>query len=104
MAVNKKLFLSAIDWYVRGIAQDKQDAFYVSNPDYSLLHVLRAEIESEKEMRDSAKIKLLKLILNRYQDHLDQLREKPWIRQDVVQEQLNDLVLLAQIDMVDVRK
>jgi hypothetical protein len=104
VAENKKLFLSAIDWYVRDVAQDKQDAFYVNNPDYSLLHALRAEIESEKVMRDSAKIKLLKVILNRYQNHLDQLRGKLWIRQDVVQGELDDLALLAQIDMVDVRK
>lgn len=96
--------MSAIDWYVRGVSQDKQDAFYVSNPDYSLLHILRAEIESEKEMRDGTKIGLLKKILNGYQNHLDQLREKPWIRQDVVQGELDDLALLAQIDMVDVRK
>ena len=105
VVANKRLFLSAIDWYVRGLVQEnKQDAFYVNNPDYSLVHLLRVKIKSMQELSDSKETKLLKLILNQYQAHLGQLIEKPWIRQDVVDRELGDLALLAEIDMVEPRK
>jgi hypothetical protein len=105
VADHRKLFLDAIDWYVRSLVQEnKQDGFYLDNPDYSLLHLLRKRVESAKELRDSSETKLLKLILNQYQGHLDSLKLKPWIRQDAVQRELDELSVLAQIDMVNARK
>ena len=97
VAQYKKLFLTAIHWYTREQADtDKKTESYLQDREYSHLVGLKEIVEKGKELPSGQLITLLESILNDYLPHLRKLKEKPWIKQEAIEEQINQLKELSR--------
>jgi len=105
----RKLFLDAVNWYSRILVEDlteskKRFVSYVSDPDYSLLLDLKKKIEAGNEIPDEKMNDLLGLVVTKYHAHLVELGKEPWIREDAVKKQLDQLDQITRGDIVKNKK
>jgi hypothetical protein len=88
----RELFLDAIKWYehTQITVEEKPES---ENPKYSLLNDLQGKIERKQELSDKDRdlVRLLEAIVTGYNKHLLQLKGKPWIRKETVEERINDV-------------
>jgi hypothetical protein len=91
------LFLNAIKWYEADqIYRDKRNAQTVFDREYGLFFELRERIQRKEEIASIPLISFLQAILNEYQTFLLQIREKPWIRREIVDDRLAQIKELTR--------
>jgi len=92
-----KLFLAAVKWYgAEEVYKDKRNESIISDREYSLLVDLREKIEQRREIPSGSIISLLQVVMSEYQAHLLSLRGKPWVRQEAIDGQLDQMKELTR--------
>lgn len=92
-----KLFLAAVKWYgAEEVYKDKRNESIISDREHSLLVDLREKIEQRREIPSGSIIRLLQVVMSEYQAHLLSLRGKPWVRQEAIDGQLDQMKELTR--------